>query len=268
MTTQNKCGFCDAIGHTIQHCNSEMATIMYNNMKSRAIDYFTSNQGTSIHSRATLFQGYLKDTYSLKELRVILAKMCGSTSGNKTAIIARIVLQHFFLRLGYRDFQDTLSFNDRVHMDEYTKYWWNLSLGVSIITASAELNDYFEFVNSMEVLDFGNFSPASVVNVETTVKKFPILISMKAIDLTETQGTETFDCPICMEDECSVLDQVEMGCNHSFCKECVVRVMDDSQKKGKDPCCALCRQDYKRVYVHTGAVLESLRERFCSLVRV
>jgi hypothetical protein len=216
----------------------------------------------SIQGRATLFQGYLKDTYSLKELRVILAKMCCSTSGNKTVIIARIVHEHFFLRLGLREFHDTLSFNDRVHMDEYTKYWWHLSLGVSIITASAELNDYFEFVNSMEVLDFGDFS-LEEMNFETIVKKFPIQISMKAIDLTETQGTETFECPICMEDECSVLDKVDMGCNHSFCKECVVHVMDDSQKKGKHPCCALCRQDYNRVYVRTDDVLDNLSERFC-----
>jgi len=42
-----------------------------------------------------------------------------------------------------------------------------------------------------------------------------------------------------------------------------VRVMDDSQKKGKHPCCALCRQDYDRVYVRTDDVLDNLSERFC-----
>jgi len=240
MTTQHKCGFCNTVGHTINNCNSEIGDILYNGVKSRAVDFFTSFTDSTIHYRAKSFQNHLKQTYYIKELRVILAKMRCCTSGPIPMLTARIV-HHYFFQM--RDYYYTLSNHDRSHIFIYGKYWHQISIGYPIEYAQRELDNYF----------------ARELKLSS---KFQIKISLKSIDV-KNNDDNIFECPICMEDNVDISDKVDIGCNHSFCKHCVLRVMSDSQKKGVHPSCALCRQNYNEMHVRSDSVLNKLSVNYC-----
>jgi len=254
MSTNTKCGFCGLRGHTIGNCNSTFGNQLCSVIKSRALDYFTSHRDLSINSRAIQFYEHLKNrNYIVKELRFILSKMGCSTNGTKQELAARIVHQHFFIRLALRELPHLLSYDDRINMEEYVKYWWHLSIGVSTEESNRQLNEYFDWIAE---LDF-EFQ-------DNSVTKFPIQVSMEPVELTdENEKPPTFECAICMEDECSILDKVDIDCKHSFCKQCISQVMVDSQAKRKHPCCALCRGNFKTITVRINNVLEDFKERFC-----
>jgi hypothetical protein len=267
MSRQYKCGYCGLQGHTIGHCNSPQGNQVLEVMRSRAIDYITSRQDQPINSRAMSFYEHLKSVYYVKELRFILSKLRCSTNGTKSELSARIIHEYFYLFLLIRN-PNLMAFEERSHANEYVKYWWHISIGISFELATIELDEYFEFV---------------VYFNKQVEEKIKIKVFMEPIDLTDESEkenvkpktfqsvpfqsvpfhsvpfqSETFDCAICMEDECSILKKVNMGCNHSFCKDCVISVMMDSKSKEKHPCCALCRRDYTTMCVRTYEVLKEI----------
>ena len=136
--------------------------------------------------------------------------------------------------------------NERLHLDTYARYWRLLSEGL-LFEANQELDRYFGLIDQPE-----------------PKHKFPINVVMKTVDLTEEEEpTQSFECAICMEEECPILDQVELGCGHSFCVSCVSGVLTNSQKNKKHPCCGLCRADFKNTQVHTQKIMEDYNTRFC-----
>jgi len=263
MPVNTKCGYCGVQGHDIGVCNSlqQLCTVI----QSRALDVFTSNIDWSVNSRARIFNEHLKNNrnYLVKDLRFILVKMGCSTNGTKQSLAARIVHQHFYLQLALRQLPHLLSFNDTLHISEYINYWFNISNGLSLDQANRQLDSYFDFIREIDILEIDN---TNFHQYNNSVIKFPIKVFMELVDLTdENEKPPTFECAICMEDECSVLDKVDIGCKHSFCKQCVTNVILDSQAKRKHPCCALCRSDYKTMHVRMHNVLEDFNHRFCLL---
>jgi len=260
MAISTKCGYCKVLGHQISRCTSEMGMHVYNNIKSRAIDYLTTNTQSTIHFRALLFYDHLENSYSLKELRFVTAKLMIGAYGTKPMLAARIIHDYFFKDILLRQNQVILSFNDRVNLDEYMKFWKDIEIGVEYHIAEAELNAYFDFLDSLEIID----DYIADDNTDTFISKFQILVSMKMNELNNTkEKVETFECVICMEDECDESDKVDIDCNHSFCKDCVVRVMNVSQYNHKHPCCALCRKEYSTIYVRNKDIMEIINSNYC-----
>jgi hypothetical protein len=237
----NKCGFCGVKGHNIAHCSSEKGKEICLKTISIAMDIFAL-RSQSIHERAMFFHEYLKIGI-IKELRFTLTRIGFATSGTKPQLIARIVHRYFYQYVVptiLSESPDVISMDDRLHMDEYVKFWWNISNGMSFDESNRSLRVYFN-----------------------SLSKFQIEVIVKPID--ENEKPSTFECAICMEDECSLLDKVDIGCKHSFCNQCVTRVMMDSREKRKHPCCALCRSDYKTMTFHTRDHVDIFKEQFCSL---
>lgn len=261
MPINTKCGYCKLKGHTIDNCNSEEGIQTCNYIKSRGIDFFTSNQ--PINHRANNYYKEIQRDCNVQELRFILAKVGCSTTGTKSELAARFIHEYFFRSIALRQLSHLLSINDRLHIGEYMNYWLNISRGVSTNEANRQMNEYFEFILNIDMMQIDN---TNFHQYDNSVPKFPIKVFMELIDLTdENEKPSTFECAICMEDECSILDKVDIGCNHSFCKQCVTNVILDSQAKRKHPCCALCRSEYNTMHVRMHNVLEEFNEKFCLL---
>lgn len=264
MTT--RCGFCSEAGHVITNCISEVGNRIFLEaqlfMRNQFVYYYLSHHGNNefydnINDYANNCSQYL-NSLPMKSLRFILIKLGLFCNGIKGRLISRIIHTYFYLRLALREFSHLVRHQDRLHIDEYVKYWWHLSIGVPYNEALLELIEYFEF---LEVMEYMNENENE--NNENN-QKFPIKVSMTAIDLTdENEKPETFECAICMEDECSILDKVDMGCKHSFCNQCVSQILLDSQKKGKHPCCALCRADYTTLDVRMCHIMDNIVTQFC-----
>lgn len=245
MPCNSKCGYCRKEGHNINHCNSEEGNRLFNRIRSTAIDYIVL-ENRPIDERTTLFYKFLIDILYVDELKLILSKAECSINGNKKQLAARFVNRYFIQTLAYGQFSRHMDYNERSHIHIYANYWKKLSQGKPLIETNEALNLYFDLIRPIQ-----------------RNNKFPINVVMKPVDLTEEEPKQYFECAICMEDECPMLDQVELGCGHSFCVTCVSGVLTNSQKNKKHPCCGLCRTDFKNTQVHTQQIMEDYNTRFC-----
>jgi hypothetical protein len=199
-------------------------------------------ENRSFHERTQLFYEFLINILYVDELKLILSKKRCRISGNKRELAARFVNRYFIQELGYGPYLRThIDDNERDHVHIYG-ISWTLRSQNSLIEANQQLDRYFRLIER---------------------RKFPIKVVIKPIDLTEEEPTQYFECAICMEEQCPILDQVELGCGHSFCVSCVSGVLTNSQKNKKHPCCGLCRAVFKNTQVHTQKIMEDYNRRFC-----
>ena len=258
----NCCGYCGMQGHSITTCHSSEGMRLFSSLKSRSIDYIV--QDIPVHNRASLFFTHLKNRYYAKELRYILAKFGCVTNGTKIELSARIVHKYFLLDLALQQFPELLYFDDRDDMDEYLKFWLDISRGTPLEDAAQALDRYFETVANLELqegdMDDQHFE---MVLHKPRECKFPIRIWLETNHLTQSEESTCFECAICMEEDRPLLDKVDMSCNHSFCKDCVDKVLQTSQTNQKHPCCALCRTDFTNITVRTCNVLEDFNKKYC-----
>jgi hypothetical protein len=63
------------------------------------------------------------------------------------------------------------------------------------------------------------------------------------------------ECSICWEDK-EVKDFVKLGCNHEFCKDCLIKSIRADLRE--NPCCALCRTEVKYLRSRTELVHSEL----------
>lgn len=243
MPCNSKCGFCGIRGHQISHCHSEEGTQLFNHIRSRAIDYIVLER-QSIQQRAILFHKFLIDNCYVKELKLLLSKIQCSPNGNSVQLAARFVNNYFIINLGFEQFPDSIDENDRRDITGYLTFWRNLSIGREIHEVNLELSRYFGANNRLNT------------------HKFNFKIDLKSIELTEENAPHCFECAICMEEECSIFDKVELGCNHSFCTICVSAILSNSQIKKIHPSCALCRKNFENMHVHRNKIMEDYRQ-FC-----
>jgi hypothetical protein len=260
MPCNSKCGFCGVRGHRITHCDSEEGNRLFNDIRSRAIDYIVL-EDRSIHERAKIFYQFLIRIYYVKELKLIVSKIGCDVSGNIVILAARFTYKYFLKTLGLQQFPGIIDHEDNIHIRAYLDYWKDLSQGIkSVSQVNQELDDYFDFVNGLQYLEQLHDSD---FDFETAKFKFPINVVMKPVDLTEEKTQQYFECAICMEEQCSILDKVEMSCKHSFCMSCVSTMLTNSQNNKKHPCCALCRADFTNMQVHMHTIMEDYNTRFC-----
>ena len=238
MSTQHKCRFCGVIGHKITECDSETGKRLFDYTCSLAKSIIRLEE-TPIHERGELFYKYLIDILCADELKIILSKIKWRINGNKEQLAARAVRAFIMNDI---DLQFSVKLNEVDHFEIYDKYWILLSQKL-LIEANQELDRYLYLINQ----------PV----------KFPICVMMKTVDLTEEeQPAQSFECAICMEEECPILDQVELDCEHSFCVTCVSTLLTNSQQKIEHPRCALCRDHFDTMLVHTQKIMEEYKKEY------
>jgi hypothetical protein len=79
-------------------------------------------------------------------------------------------------------------------------------------------------------------------------KKLNILSSIEHNDNEDI--TKICECSICY-DEKELKNFVKLGCNHEFCKDCLITTMKTSQINDNNLSCALCRTEVKSVKSRT-----------------
>lgn len=247
---QQRCTFCKTVGHTIKTCDNQEGNDLYRRILNHGILCLRRHQ-FSMNRRARVFHSFIHH-FNMNELKLFLAKINAPISGVKHQLSARIIKNYFYDIL-INDNPIFITAQDAAHKTEYIKYWWHISIGVSTQRALRELQEYFELINNMV------FSEGS----QQQTIKFPITVLMKPLDLT--QDTDTFECCICMEEECSLFDKVDLNCPHSFCKECITRVLTDSQEKQKPPSCALCRTNVTTMHITSSNNINEIKQQFCSV---
>jgi hypothetical protein len=73
---------------------------------------------------------------------------------------------------------------------------------------------------------------------------------IKCENQNQKEQNPEFECPICMDKHASNM-KIKLGCSHTFCGICIENTIRVSQEKNSDPCCALCRETYTKIYTYT-----------------
>jgi hypothetical protein len=90
---------------------------------------------------------------------------------------------------------------------------------------------------------------------ENLNRKFDILSSV--VNDENENINENCECNICWEEK-QVCNFVKLGCNHEFCKDCVIKSLRNEQRD--KPCCALCRGEIKSLISRTNVVQTELSD--------
>jgi hypothetical protein len=82
----------------------------------------------------------------------------------------------------------------------------------------------------------------------------PKLNILSSIDHNDNEDiSKLCECSICY-DEKELKNFVKLGCNHEFCKDCLITTMKTTQINGNNLSCALCRTEVKSVKSRTEQV--------------
>jgi hypothetical protein len=102
-----------------------------------------------------------------------------------------------------------------------------------------------------------NLNNVNNVNNRNLNQKFNILSSIEHNDNEDIN--KICECSICY-DEKELKNFVKLGCNHEFCKDCLITTMKTSQINGNNLSCALCRTEVKSVKSRTEQVYTEMSE--------
>ena len=67
---------------------------------------------------------------------------------------------------------------------------------------------------------------------------------------------ELCECNICFEEK-QIKDNVKLGCNHEFCKDCIIKTLK-MNNTNNNPSCAYCRTEIKNIEVRTNDVYNEI----------
>ena len=79
--------------------------------------------------------------------------------------------------------------------------------------------------------------------------------------LSNENNDETFDCPICIENEIDMKEKIQLNCSHNVCNCCFQGYLDQL-KENKKPTCSLCREIITHVHVVNEEYLYCLEKKY------
>lgn len=118
---------------------------------------------------------------------------------------------------------------------------WTISVFVmmdQVVTNMLTNNPIVFNVISRLTMPFLDFEAEPLVEWKMDIH--PIMLCTEQIDELE----EKEECPICLTDQ-KKFDILITNCNHSFCKDCVMKSISISKNARKQLSCALCRANVK-----------------------
>lgn len=210
---QQGCSFCMRIGHNITTCNSD---------RLREFEAICSNQvlqtNTQDDFKNWLFQNYMSEQLLIKTFAI---RNFRGTSRTSIEICINLVTEYIFRR-----YKNTLGENDLLHIQELLAERQEQEN-----RRISEIQQFIAIENMLLREDDSRFKIVSTVNNN------------------ENGGVkESCECPICY-DEKELNNFVKLGCNHDFCKDCVINTIKINNSTNLS--CALCRAEVKSIESRT-----------------
>jgi len=252
----HRCSFCREIGHNITNCNSD---------RLREFEVICAIQVLQTNTQDD-FKNWLIQNYTSEELliKTFTIKKFRITARESVEICMDMITQYIF-----RIYKNT---NENAEIVEHEN-----DLISFIQTFSSERQEIREdipeidLVRTMERMliremmidiylprqrfdvNFYHTLAQDAFNARLTMsldlnQKFNILSSIEHNEKEDIN--EICECSICY-DEKELKNFVKLGCNHEFCKDCLITTMKTSQTNGNNLSCALCRSEVKSVKSRT-----------------
>jgi hypothetical protein len=254
-----KCGFCKEKGHNIRSCYSDECNQLLDSVLTIAVRCMESYD-LPINRRSLRFYDYLMTCKPI-ELKMILTMLkrqhvipnrSGYNHGVRMLQMSSYIVKEYFyniLLLQENQYLDSVSENELRIIMLYVDFWNEASCKGYIRCINESVINLIIRQRIVEIrARRNNDSSQSNFKLNFQVSLNPVI----PID-------ETFECSICMEDQCDASEKTTLICKHSFCQSCLVQQMNSAKAKRSQPCCALCRNNCSEIQVNSQTVLQAFQ---------
>ncbi len=239
------CSFCGHIGHDIRSCESPEILTIEQSFAQLYIDNLCESTYLQLNEAQTeeFFVYKMTSRYLLRYIRVVavttgLARASGFTKADYATLIYGLYRQMFL----------------------------NIALGNYVPNNDSETNtNTTNYIRNL--IDEFNLAAATVntnTNIINDLKSFRFDIGLNLDTNSDISSNTNCECGICLEQNIEKKNMVNLNCNHSFCGNCVVRVLEMSSPS-KIPCCAFCRTNIVNIETSSSDNYTQLAE-FCKTI--
>jgi hypothetical protein len=150
----------------------------------------------------------------------------------------------------------------------YRQVFFNIAFSNNSSESESESNtNTTNYIRNL--IDEFNLAAATVntntnTNIINDLKSFRFDISLNLDTNSDTTSAIDCECGICLEQNIEKKNMVNLNCNHSFCGNCVVRVLEMTSPS-KIPCCAFCRTNIVNIETSSSDKYTQLAE-FCKTI--
>jgi hypothetical protein len=244
------CSFCRESGHNLTTCNSD---------RLREFEVICATQvlqtNTQDDFKNWLIQNYMSEellikTFTIKKFRI--------TARESVERCIDLITTYIFMIYKNTNEDTEIVDNENQFVNDLTTFMQDLShyreeirepipeidvvRGMERMLMREVMMSRIEFVAGLSIR-----LPTNLNNVKIN-KKLNILSSIEHNDNEDI--TKICECSICY-DEKELKNFVKLGCNHEFCKDCLITTMKTSQINDNNLSCALCRTEVKSVKSRT-----------------
>ena len=241
---QQCCSFCRRIGHNIRICDDIRLT------------YFGIRCSIVVQNMTEMEELYLWiNNYALENInnidiiRAFAIKKCRGITLRSLITVCNYQIARFI----FNRYKGTVS-------EEAIEYQFDNV--INYLTREPQyvngvLNE--AFVNmSIIMRDMLTYRIYRNAAIRPEIEQEPIKyqICVKVNNNENEDINELCECNICL-DEKKIQDIVKLGCNHEFCKDCIIKTFK-MNNTSNNPSCAYCRTEIKNIEVRTENVYKEV----------
>lgn len=238
---QQCCSFCRRIGHNIRMCNDNRlldfelrCSIVVQNMEDVDQMYIWINSFI------------LEDTFAnIKLVTAFAIKKCRGVTLNTLITVCNYKIAQFIF--------DNYKYNQIEQSEENEVVNF-----VNLLRSGITNEEIINLGNLMrEMLTFRIARNAAIQSLTPEIEEnIKYQICVKVNNNENEDINELCECNICL-DEKKIKDNVKLGCNHEFCKDCIIKTLQINNTN-KNPSCAYCRTEIKNIEVRSENVYKEV----------
>lgn len=222
------CSFCGQQGHKLTTCNSN---------RIREFEAICATQVLQINAQND-FKNWLIQNYIQEQLLIKVFAIKKFRVTSKISFERAIDITTEYIFRVYKNMDEYANQFD----NDLTSFIQELLEEESEITESEQLRaientltrEMITFIMSMVTIDTDEYNKFQIISTVTTNNNENI--------------KQLCECNICY-DEKKINNFVKLGCNHEFCKDCIIKTIKTVHNNKL--CCALCREEVTHIKSRT-----------------
>lgn len=241
MRRQPCCSFCRQIGHNLTTCNSNRLREFEAICATQVIQTDTQDDFKNWLCQNYMSEQLLIKTFAIRKFRV--------TSRTSIEICINLVTEYIFTHYKNTNENEEIIEHEGQFENDLMSFIQELSAErEEEIQENRRISEIHQLraMENMLMREMFISMMSGIINrtLREDERRFKIV---STVNECENTGQKC-ECPICY-DEKELNNFVKLGCNHDFCKDCVISTMKTNHSTNL--CCALCRAEVKSIESRT-----------------
>jgi hypothetical protein len=241
LRRQSCCSFCRQIGHNLTTCNSD---------RLREFEAICATQVLQTDTQDD-FKNWLYENYTSEQLLIKTFAIRKFRVTSRTSIENCINLVTDYIFIHYKNTNETVEIVE--HEEQFENDLMSFIQALSAEREEVQENRRIYEIHRLRAMENMLMREMFIAMLSRAVngtsryeehRKFKIVSTLNECENTD----QKCECPICY-DEKESNNFVKLGCNHDFCKECIIETMKSNHTTKLS--CALCRAEVKSIESRT-----------------